>query len=72
MLGNGFEITLKNHDVILKAEIATHGYKEGFKAKSKLTGINENIVFNRTSFRCVKPIFSWRDLEELEHKEQKS
>lgn len=57
MLGNGFEITLKNHNVILKAGIVTHDYKEGFKAKSKLTEINEGIVFNRTSFRCVKPIF---------------
>ena len=41
MLGNGFEITLTNHNVILKAGIVTHDYKEDVKVKSKLTEIND-------------------------------
>ena len=66
MVGNGFELTLKRDEVILKGDIVTYNPKEQLKAKrSFFITEPEKFSYYHTTFRCVKPIFSIKDIEDL-------
>lgn len=72
MLRNGYELTLRENEAILKGSIITHNYKEDLKGKTESLETIKldkrgNQIYTRTFFRCVKPIFSIKDLEELKN-----
>jgi hypothetical protein len=67
MVANGYEVTLKDTEVILKGSILTYDNREKIKATMGWTRkIKEDEQYLGCLFRCVKPISSMEDLEELQ------
>ena len=75
MVGNGYEVTLKEDYVVYKGSIVSYDYKEKLKGKTNLKepyGSRKKETLSRKNlniaFRCVKPIFSMEDLDDIKLK----
>lgn len=80
MVGNGYEMTLRHEQQVFKGSEVDYDFKEKLKAKTELHqnnlteqafktpifGDNEKPLKTKIAFRCVKPIFSLQDLEEVQ------
>ncbi|RUM46172.1 MAG: hypothetical protein DSY46_00630, partial [Hydrogenimonas sp.] len=66
MIGNSYEVTFKAKEIVLKGGIATYNPKEQLKIKNYfiMPSSWEGQIYY-TTFRCVKPIFSIKDIEDL-------
>jgi len=58
MVGNGYELTLRKNEMVFKGSIITADYKESLKAKNSFSDKVRNNPLSKTTFRCVKRVFS--------------
>ncbi len=79
MVGNGYEMTVRNEEEILKSSEIDYDFKENLKGKieqkrnnlmeqsSKTPIFDSKPQKTKIAFRCVKPIFKIEDLKELQN-----